>query len=318
MEGDRAALDLVLAAVATHRAALDEGSVDCRVTAPGQRGPLSDEEAEFSLRWRDGHGFSQFRSVMFLLGGGSREIRGREWSGGTRILRTPDETFSFEPRQSTLWHSKFPPDSERIALVAHSRFWPRWDWFATQSFGYEDESARWDVAFDPTRLDANPATVAIRAEADGDEITLSSPFRSGNVRTAVASREAGWNVVRYDSNLVSEEYVGVRGTFEWERNPDGVYWVRRMTTQRFSVGSEGPVVTREFSNFTTSVPADADFTRTALEIPADARVQLSEYTANGVNTRTVGRRPEPGVSGRRLNELGLLLRESSFLAGEGD
>ena len=316
--GDRAALEVVLAAVATSRAALAEGSVDAAITAPGREGPLSDEEAELSLRWRGELAFTRFRGVIPFYRGGSEEIAGREWSMWERILRTPNVTHRFNPHGTTLSSFRFPSDSHRIGLVRHSRLWPPFDWFTNGMSDFEDEDSRWDVAFDPARVDANTTTETITVEAGRDEVRLSRTFENGNSDWAIASRDAGWNVVRYGADLSSGEYAGHRGTYDWGRAHGGTFWVRRMTGQRFTGSGDGPMVTWEFSNFRDSLPDDADFTRAALEIPSDERVTVYKVTENGRAARSLGPPRTPGVSEGKLRALGELLGEGSFLRGGQD
>ena len=318
MEGDRAALETVLAAVATHRAALDEGAVDCVVTAPPD-GPLAATNAKFSCAWRGDRAFTRFKWEYPVFPAGSDVAKERRWSGEFRILRTPEATYSFQSRKNTLHLSLFPPDSGELNLVENSRFWPRWDWFANHGPGYEKAASRWDVAYDPARVDANTTTVKFVVDADADEVRVSRTFENGNGDWILASRDAGWNVVSYSSELApGVKNGGTRGTFEWEQNPDGVWWVRRTTRGRFRNGREGSTVTAEFSNFRTAAPAGVTFKEADLDLPTDTPYDIWETSPNGRRTRTVGRRSGSGVAGSKLNDLGRLLRDGSFLGGEDE
>ena len=317
-EGDRAALETVLAAVAGHRAALAEGSLRYRVTAPADDGPFSGTDAKGVFAWRGDRGLNRFdQQTRHFVGGGDGAV-GRRWIGEMRLLRTPAATHWFDEVRDRLVVSHFPPDSGKVSLPQHGRFWPQHDWFANSDFLFEDSASRWDVMFDPSRTDANATTRVIRAEFEGDRVRLSRTFENGNSDWAVADRTVGWNVVDYGGEVASGgEFVGTGVSFDWERDGGGPWRVREMVRRHVSTTGDETEETWTFSDFRTAAPAELTFTEEDLRVPTDAVVRVTEVTESGRRTRRIGR-DAAGVPDSKLRGLGALLRRGSFLNGDDE
>ena len=310
-EGDRDSLALVLAAVANHRAAVRQGAVRADMRAVGE-GLLGGVKAEMTLRWRGDLGRASFRIYDPTLRDG--EVIGHSWSPLLEIVRAREATYFWSPERASLREYRLSEAETDGRYPMMARCWPRSLWFAGGGSDFHRDEEYWDLKFDPARLDANRTTVLITARAGGGEVRLERFYRNGNRGWAVASADAGWNVTSYGSELIDDDHAGHRGTFEWERDPGGVYHVRRMTDQRFGRTFENLKIVREFSDFRTAVPdGDAQFTKAALGLPK-TRYEVTTWTPAGYSTRSVGRKAS-GVDEARLRALGQLLRDGSLLTG---
>ena len=320
VEGDEAALQLVLAAVATQRAECSAGGfVKAELQLEGGNLPETDR-ARVSVLWSGHLGRAEFSLYDSKMRGG--EIVGRSWTPLRTVIRANTEVVMYDAFYNRLRVFPGRRSVPGTKIPSVSRAWPAEKWFMEGGSEEPKERYLFDNYFDPANAYYLPKSVAVGAEADGDEIHLTRRLKNGIVVRATAAESAGWNVVRYDTDLGELDRWTTRGTFEWERHPGGRYWVRRLTAQSFDLTTEGPTLTAEFSDFDPDPPGlrRAQFSREALDLPDGTEVVTE--TPRGAPKRTwVGGRPVRSdlVTDDVLEKLGEALKADSFLTdGEGD
>ena len=216
-------LALVLAAVASHQEALDTG----RAEFVTKRGDV--DQVRGTAWWKGGETLTTFEHFQKLYRRGEdgrRVLSGTEWEGPATAWETPEKRVTYLPGQARAvdnrrQHKIYQPELK----VAPADLW-----FRLEGPGYYETGLDWQNVLDPAKPFGAVTTTAFDVRREGGEVTISRAFDDGYAVTATASREAGWNVVRYRSAYKNDASGSWTGTFEWAKHPSGVWWAKRVST----------------------------------------------------------------------------------------
>ncbi|HUY91071.1 MAG TPA: hypothetical protein VMV10_20200 [Pirellulales bacterium] len=172
--------------------------------------------------------------------------------------------------------------------------------------------AEWSALFDPEK--ARAGGVVVKTARDGDLVTVTHEYPSGETLRVFASLGASGNVTEYEGRPGPKSTIWRAGKYEWSPLGDGRSYLKKYDYRR-SLTNNKAHPERTYSLMITSfdptprIPGDR-FALSSLRIPKDALIE--EISAAGTRRYRLGK--EVSVSDERLHELGRKLKEKGFAA----